>query len=160
MAKNGHQKVPKSDFQSQFPASKIVQIFLKKISLKNINLGAHFFFLLILYSIKIERLLFLKFLKILAFFDSYFWPFNKSEEKNKVIFVISVIMPSIWNVFIKFRWHDEKLTFVPVKINLYISLNDGTYIQILNGLYLGSISRHTSLLETSQERKRLDMDTT
>ena len=62
------------------------------------------------FSIKIERLLFLKFLKILAFFDSYFWPFNKSEEKIKVIFVISVIMPSIWNVFIKFRWHDEKLT--------------------------------------------------
>ena len=78
--------------------------------MKNINLGAHFLFLLILCSIKIERLLFLKFLKILAFFDSYFWPFNKSEEKIKVIFVISVIMPSIWNVFIKFRWCDEKFT--------------------------------------------------
>ena len=77
--------------------------------MKNINLGAHFLFLLILCSIKIERLLFLKFLKILAFFDSYFWPFYKSEEKIKVSFVISVIMPSIWNVFIKFRWHDEKL---------------------------------------------------
>ena len=49
----------------------------------NINLGAHFWFLLILCSIKIERLLFLKFLKILAFFDSYFWPFSKSEEKNQ-----------------------------------------------------------------------------
>ena len=48
--------------------------------------------------------------QILAFFDSYFWPFYKSEEKIKVIFVISAIMPSIWNVFIKFRWHDEKLT--------------------------------------------------
>ena len=67
-------------------------------------------FLLILCSIKIERLLFLKFLKILAFFDSYSWPFNKSEGKIKVISVISVIMPSIWNVFIKFGWHDEKLT--------------------------------------------------
>ena len=97
MAKNSHQKVPKSDFQSQF-------------SLNNINLGAHFLFLLILCSIKIERLLFLKFLKILAFFDSYFWPFNKSEEKIKVIFVISAIMPSIWNVFIKFHWRDEKFT--------------------------------------------------
>ena len=70
---------------------------------------AHFLFLLILCSTKIERLLFLKFLKNLAFFDSYFWPFYKSEEKIKVIFVISSIMPSIWNVFIKFRWHDEKL---------------------------------------------------
>ena len=110
MVKNRRQNVPKSDFQSQFLASKIIQIFQIKFSLKNINLEAHFLFLLILCSIKIERLLFLKFLKILAFFDSYFWPFNKSEEKIKVIFVISVIMPSIWNVFIKFRWHDEKLT--------------------------------------------------
>ena len=84
MAKNSRQKVPKSDFQSQFSMSKIIQIFLKKNSLKNINLGAHFLFLLILCSIKIERLLFLKFLKNLAFFDSYFWPFNKSEEEIKV----------------------------------------------------------------------------
>ena len=45
-------------------------------------------------------------------YSLYFWPFNKSEEKMKVIFVISVIMPWIWNVFIKFRWHDEKLTGV------------------------------------------------
>ena len=80
--------------------------------MKNINLGAHFLFLLILCSIKIERLLFLKFLKNLAFFDSYFWPFNKSHEKIIAIFVISAIMASIWNVFIKFRWHDEKLTHV------------------------------------------------
>ena len=50
--------------------------------MKNINLGATFLFLSILCSIKIERLLFLKFLKNLAFFDSYFWPFNKTHEKN------------------------------------------------------------------------------
>ena len=81
--------------------------------MQNINLGAHFLFLLILCSIKIERLLFLKFLKNLAFFDSYFWPFNESEEKIKVIFVISAIMPSIWNVFIKFHWHDKKITSGP-----------------------------------------------
>ena len=112
MAKNSCQKVPKSDFQSQFSTSKIIRIFLKKISLKNINLGAHFLFLLILCSIKIEQLLFLKFLKILAFFDSYFWPFNKSDEKIKVSFVISAIIPSIWNVFVKFHWHDENLTDV------------------------------------------------
>ena len=52
-------------------------------------------FLLILCSIKIERLLFLKFLKILAFFDSYFWPFNKTHEKIIAIFVISAIIASI-----------------------------------------------------------------
>ena len=50
------------------------------------------------------------FRKILALFDSYFWPFNKSHEKINTIFVISAIIASIWNVFIKFRWHDEKLT--------------------------------------------------
>ena len=109
MAKNRRQKVPKSDFQSRFSTSKILRIFLKKNLLKNINLVAHFLFLLILCSIKIERLLFLNFLKNLAFFDSYFWPFNKSQEKIDSIFVISAIIASIWNVSIKFRWHDEKL---------------------------------------------------
>ena len=48
--------------------------------------------------------------QILALFDGYFWPFNNSQEKIKSIFAISAIIPSIWNVFIKFRWHDEKLT--------------------------------------------------
>ena len=66
--------------------------------MENINVGAHFLFLPILCSMKIERLLFLKFLKNLAFFDSYFWPFNKSHEKTNAIFVISAIMASIWNV--------------------------------------------------------------
>ena len=47
--------------------------------------------------------------QILALFDIYFWPFNKSHEKINAIFVISATMASIWNVFIKFRWHDEKL---------------------------------------------------
>ena len=36
------QKLQNSDFQSQFSMSKIIQIFLKKISLKNIILGANF----------------------------------------------------------------------------------------------------------------------
>ena len=48
--------------------------------------------------------------QILALFDVYFWPFNKSHEKINTIFVISSIIASIWNVFIKFHWHDEKLT--------------------------------------------------
>ena len=66
--------------------------------------------LIILCSIKIERLLSLKFLRFLAFFDSYLWPFNKTHEKIIAIFMISAIIASIWNVFIKFHWHDEKLT--------------------------------------------------
>ena len=36
------QKVPILDFQSEFSMSKIIRIFLKKKSLKNINLGAPF----------------------------------------------------------------------------------------------------------------------
>ena len=96
MAKNRRQKMPKSDFQSRFSMSKIIQIFQKKkFLLKKINFGATSLFLSILCSIKIERLLFLKFLKILAFFDSYFWPFNKTHEKIIAIFVISAIMASI-----------------------------------------------------------------
>ena len=50
--------------------------------------------------------------QILALFDGYFWPFNKSHEKINAIFVISVTKASICNVFIKFRWHDEKLTLI------------------------------------------------
>ena len=38
-------KVPISDFQRQFFVSKITQIFQKNVSLKNINLGAHFLLL-------------------------------------------------------------------------------------------------------------------
>ena len=33
--------------------------------------------------------------QILAFFDVYFWPFNKSYEKINTIFVISAIIASI-----------------------------------------------------------------
>ena len=48
--------------------------------------------------------------QILAHFDVYFLPFNKSHEKINAIFVISATMAAIWNVFIKFHWQDEKLT--------------------------------------------------
>ena len=57
--------------------------------------------------------------QILALFDVYFWPFNKSYEKINIIFVISAIIASIWNVFIKFRWHDEKLTAGASKMNAW-----------------------------------------
>ena len=50
--------------------------------------------------------------QILALFDVYFWPFNKSHEKINIIFVIRAIIASTWNVFIEFRWHDEKLIAV------------------------------------------------
>ena len=76
MAKNSRQKVPKSDFQSQFSTSKITRIFLKIFLLKNINLGAHFLFLPILCSIKIER-------------SKKIWPFDSSQEKVTSIFNLS-----------------------------------------------------------------------
>ena len=56
--------------------------------------------------------------QILAVFDVYFWPFNKSHEKINTIFVISAIIASIWNVFIKFRWHDEKLTIAALLVGI------------------------------------------
>jgi len=80
MAKNSRQKVPKSDFQSQFSASKIIRNFIKKFFIEEYQSRGTFF--VFSNCIKIERLLFLKFLKILAFFDRYFWPFNKSEENE------------------------------------------------------------------------------
>ena len=110
MAKNRLQKVPKSDFQSQFSMSKILQIFIKKFLLKNINLGAHFLFSSILRSMKLERLLFLKFLKNLAFLTAIF---------GHLASLIKKPMSFLWSVqswlesemfFIKFYWHREKIT--------------------------------------------------
>ena len=61
----------------------------KKIFFEKYQCRSTFLFKLILCSIKTEQLLFLKFLKNFAFFDSYFWPFNKYHEKIITIFVIS-----------------------------------------------------------------------
>ena len=57
--------------------------------------------------------------KILALFDVFFWPLNKSSEKINTFFLINAIIASIysisiWNVFIKFRWDDEKLTDISI----------------------------------------------
>ena len=59
-------------FKVYFQRQKSFESFYKKFFLKNINLGATFLFLSILCSIKIEQLLFLKFLKNLAFFRQLF----------------------------------------------------------------------------------------
>ena len=56
----GRQKVPKSDIQSQFSMSKIIQIFLTFFSPKNISLGPLFLQNTFFYNFKIEPLLFLK----------------------------------------------------------------------------------------------------
>ena len=72
--------------------------------------------------------------QISALFEVYFWPFNKCHEKIKSIFVISAIIPSIWNVFIKFRWHDEKL------ITGHVIYNQAYIIFIFSPIKIGGIS--------------------
>ena len=39
-----------------------------------------------------------------TFFDIYFWPINKSHERNNAIFVISAIMATICNAFYQILW--------------------------------------------------------
>ena len=56
----GRQKVPKSDFQSNFSISKIDRIFLKKILLKNINLGHQLLLKTFLDKFNLKNNLFLK----------------------------------------------------------------------------------------------------
>ena len=56
----GRQKVPKSDFQSQFSMSKIIQIFLIFFSLKNISSEEGFLLLTFLKTSIFEPLCFLK----------------------------------------------------------------------------------------------------
>ena len=111
MAKNSCQKKPNF---LEILGTKVAQFscYTKLIEIKDVLLSWYsptiFFFFR-----KIRMILTLKIdfeNQILAFFDVYFWPFNKSHEKINAIFVISATMASIWNVFIKFHWHDEKLT--------------------------------------------------
>ena len=94
--------------------------------MKNINLGAHFLFSSILCSTKIEWLLFLKFLKNLAFFDSYFWPFKKSEVKIKY-FLLSVqsylqskmflsnSIDMMKNLHLEMKWNKWESIFITYK---------------------------------------------
>ena len=107
MAKNSCRKKPKF---SEILGTKVVQfwcyiILVKKCAPKLILFNKNFF------------------RKVWTIFDienwlwksdfGTFWPFrpfNKCHEKIKSIFVIGAIIPSIWNVFIKFHWHDEKFT--------------------------------------------------
>ena len=85
-------------FNVDFQHQKSFVSFQKKNSLKNINLGAPFLFVSILCSIKIEQLLFLKFLYFFGFFfESYFLPFYKSHEKINAIFVIRAIIKEVCN---------------------------------------------------------------
>ena len=51
----GCQKVPKSDFQSQFSMSKFIQIFLIFFSMKNISLEEGFFVIVIFWKLQLLK---------------------------------------------------------------------------------------------------------
>ena len=83
-SKSSDQKMPISDFQSQFSMSKIIRIFLNFFSLKNINLGAHFCYWHFLKT-SIFKALYL--LKSWQFFVSWIQSFGKRYENDlRVIF--------------------------------------------------------------------------
>ena len=60
----------------------------KKVAAKLIFFNKNFFEGFLMLKIDFEN-------QILALFDVYFWPFNKSHEKINIIFVISAIIASI-----------------------------------------------------------------
>ena len=110
MAKNCCQKKPKF---LEILGTKVDQFWCYTKLIKNKKVAPKLIFFNEIFFRKIWRIFDIEIdfeNQILALFDVYFWPFNKSHEKINIIFVISAIKASIWNVFIKFRWHDEKLT--------------------------------------------------
>ena len=112
MAKNSCQKKPKF---LEISGTKVDQFWCYTKLIETKKLLLNWYFSTKIFLERFEGFLMLKIdfdNQILALFDVYFWPFNKSHEKINIIFVISAIIASIWNVFIKFRWHDEKLTWV------------------------------------------------
>ena len=132
MAKNSCQKKPNF---SEILGTKVVQFWCYTKSIKTKNVPISWYYSTKIFLERLEWFLTLKIdfeNQILALFDSYFWPFNKSHEKIKPIFVISQIIPSIWNVFIKFRWHDEKLTW---GINIMSPRNHGYKTMGVTKLY-------------------------
>ena len=99
---------------SEVLGTKVVQFWCYTKSIMTKNVPLNWYFSMKFFLERFEWFLMLKIAfenQILALFDGYFWP----HEKIKSIFVISAFIPSIWNVFIKFRWHDEKLTLAYVK---------------------------------------------
>ena len=96
--------------------SKILQIILKKIFVEKYQFRSTFFVFINFVLHQNWTTFVPKISKKLGFFWQLFW-LNKTQEKIIVIFVISAFMASIWNVFIKFRWHDEKFTIVIDKLH-------------------------------------------
>ena len=77
------QKVPKSDFQSQFSMSKIIRIFLIFFSLKNISLEEGFLLLSFFENFNFWTTLFSK---MVPNFWRSMWTFVKNDSKNDLHF--------------------------------------------------------------------------
>ena len=92
------QKVPKFDFQSQFPMSKIILIFLIFFSLKNTNLGANFLLLTFFDRINFEIFLLLKWC---PFFDSS--PLVQNSKFNHFLWVCWFLCKNLSN-FVPPSW--------------------------------------------------------
>ena len=152
MAKNSCQKKPNF---SEFLVTKVVQFWCYTKSLKTKNVPLNWYSSMNFFLERFGYFLTLKIdfeNQILALFDSYFWPSNKSHEKIKFIFVISAIIPSIWNVFIKFCWRDENLTAVHhfnTRKKFRAQLNNKVVID-KNVIFLGCNSLETLNWNTSR----------
>jgi len=93
MAKNSCQKKPN---YLEILGTKVVQfLMLHKID-KNKKVTPRLMFFIQFFLERFKEFLTLKIdFHILALFDVYFWPFNKSHENINTIFVISAVMASI-----------------------------------------------------------------
>ena len=106
MAKNSCQKKP---IVLEILGTKVVQFLYYTKLIKTKKLFLNWYFSTKIFLRKIQRIFNIE----NGLWKSDFGPFwCLFLEKINTIFVISAIIASIWNVFIKFRWHDEKLTAV------------------------------------------------
>ena len=114
MANNKCQKKP------NFLGIKVVQFWCYRKSIKTKNMLLNWYFSTKIFFRKIWRIFYIE-NQISTLFDVYFWPLKRSHEKINTVFVISAIIASVWNVFIKFRWHDEKITLWTLQgeLNIY-----------------------------------------
>ena len=89
-------KLQISDFQSHFSTSKIVWIFLKKISLKNINLGHQLLLETFFDKFNFKENLFLKLGRKIVKFLILYTLSEKLQNIFDAIFVIPPVLASLW----------------------------------------------------------------
>ena len=112
MAKNNCQKKPNF---LEILGTKVVQFWCYTKLIKTKKLLLNWYFSTKIFFRKIRRIFDIENRLWKSDFGTFWHLFLAIEQvswKNQCLFLISAIIASIWNVFIKFRWHDEKLTFV------------------------------------------------